>query len=146
MKLRDKEKDVIALLSEAQRESKHNYITEEKLKLIAQEAGLSYSEVYGVATFYSLFSLKPRGEYIIRVCDSGPCHLMGSRSIFEVLEEELKIKVGETTPDGKFTLEETSCLGICDEAPAMMINEKVYGNLTPQEIKKILKRLREKKW
>jgi len=71
---------------------------------------------------------------------------MGSRSIFEVLEEELKIKVGETTPDGKFTLEETSCLGICDEAPAMMINEKVYGNLTPQEIKKILKRLREKKW
>ncbi|MEA1964642.1 MAG: NADH-quinone oxidoreductase subunit NuoE [Candidatus Aerophobetes bacterium] len=145
MKLKNREKDVIALLSKAQRENKHNYITEEKLKIIAQEAGLSYSEVYGVATFYSLFSLKPRGEYVIRVCDSGPCHLMGSRSIFEVLEEELKIKVGETTPDGEFTLEETSCLGICDEAPAMMINEKVYSNLTPQKIKGILRKLGDKK-
>ena len=145
MKLRNKEKDVIALLNKAQRENKHNYITEEKLKLIAQEAGLSYSEVYGVATFYSLFSLKPRGEYIIRVCDSGPCHLMGSESIFEVLEEELKIKVGETTPDGKFTLEETSCLGACDEAPAMMIDGKVYGNLTLQEVREILEELKKKK-
>jgi len=145
MKLRDKEKDIIALLSKAQRENKYNYITEEKLKLIAEKAGLSYSEVYGVATFYSLFSLKQRGEYVIRVCDSGPCHLMGSKSIFEVLGEELNIKVGKTTPDGKFTLEETSCLGICDEAPAMMVNEEVYGNLTPQKIKEILKRLGERK-
>jgi len=145
MKLRDKEKDVIALLNKAQRENKYNYITEEKLKLVAREAGLSYSEVYGIATFYSLFSLKPRGEYVIRVCDSGPCHLMGSKSIFEVLEEQLKIKVGETTPDKKFTLEETSCLGICDEAPAMMINEEVYGNLTPKKIREILKELKEKK-
>jgi len=145
MKLRNRKKDVIALLSKAQTENKHNYITEEKLKLIAREAGLSYSEVYGVATFYSLFSLKPRGEYVIRVCDSGPCHLMGSKSVFEVLEEELNIDLGETTSDGEFTLEETSCLGICDEAPAMMINDKVYGNLTPQKIKETLRKLKEKK-
>jgi NADH-quinone oxidoreductase subunit E len=145
MKLRNKEKDIIALLNKEQRANKHNYITEYKLKLIAQEAGLSYSEVYGVATFYSLFSLKPRGEYVIRVCGSGPCHLMGSKSIFKVLEKELKIKVGETTTDGKFTIEEVSCLGICNEAPAMMINEKVYDNLTPQKIREILRELRKKK-
>ena len=145
MKLRNREKDIIALLNKEQRANKHNYITEYKLKLIAQEAGLSYSEVYGVATFYSLFSLKPQGEYVIRVCDSGPCHLMGSKSIFKVLEKELKIKVGETTADGKFTIEEVSCLGICNEAPAMMINEKVYDNLTPQKIRKILRELRKKK-
>ncbi len=144
MKLRNKEKDVIALLNKAQRENKHNYITEDKLKLIAQETGLSYSEVYGVATFYSLFSLKPQGEYVIRVCNSGPCHLMGSKSIFDVLEKELKIKIGETTADGRFTLEEVSCLGICNEAPAMMINEKVYGSLTPQKIREILIGLKKK--
>jgi NADH-quinone oxidoreductase subunit E len=145
MKLRNKEKDVIALLRKSQSVRKHNYITEDELKFIAQEAGVSYSEVYGVATFYSLFSLKPRGEYVIRVCESGPCHLMGAKSIFKVLEKELKIKVGETTVDGKFTLEEVSCLGICNEAPAMMINEKVYGNLTPQKIREILRELRKKK-
>jgi len=144
MKLRNKEKDVIALLNKAQRENKHNYITEDKLKLIAQETGLSYSEVYGVATFYSLFSLKPQGEYVIRVCNSGPCHLMGSKSIFDVLEKELKIKIGETTAYGRFTLEEVSCLGICNEAPAMMINEKVYGSLTPQKIREILIGLKKK--
>jgi len=144
MKLRNKEKDIIALLKKEQRANKHNYITEYKLKLIAQEAGLSYSEIYGVATFYSLFSLKPQGEYVIRVCDSGPCHLMGSTSIFMVLEKELKIKVGETTADGKFTIEEVSCLGICNEAPAMMINEKVYDNLTPPKIREILRELRKK--
>jgi NADH-quinone oxidoreductase subunit E len=145
MKLRNKEKDVIALLRKSQSVSKHNYITEDELKFIAQEAGVSYSEVYGVATFYSLFSLKPRGEYVIRVCESGPCHLMGAKSIFKVLEKELKIKVGETTVDDKFTLEEVSCLGICNEAPAMMINEKVYDNLTPQKIREILRELRKKK-
>lgn len=145
MKLRNKEKDVIALLSKVQRENKHNYIPEDKLRLIAQEAGLSCSEVYGIATFYSLFSLKPRGEYVIWVCDSGPCHLMGSKSIFEVLEKELKVKIGQTTPDSKFTLEEVSCLGACDEAPAMMINDKVYGNLTPQKVREILEELKKKK-
>ena len=130
--------DVLGLLHRAQRESGRNYIPEERLKEIARETGITESDIYGVVTFYSMFSLQPRGEYIIRVCTSGSCHLMGSGTVLGVLKDTLKIGVGETTSDGKFTLEETSCLGACEESPAMMINEELYGNLTPEKIQEIL--------
>jgi len=100
------------------------------------------SYVEGVASFYSMFSLKPSGRYVIRLCDSPPCHLVGSKSLLEYLEKKLKIKVGETTPDRLFTLELTSCLGVCAVAPAMMINDEVYGNLTFEKIDKILEEKR----
>lgn len=117
-----------------------NYLPEEALKELAEGLQIPFNEAYGVATFYTMFSIAPRGENIIRVCESPPCHLMGAESILEILQDELGIEVGETTTDGKFTLELTSCIGVCGVAPAIMINEEVYGNLTRDKIPEILKK------
>ena len=90
-----------------------------------------------------MFSLKKQGRYVIRVCNSLSCYLKGAKTIIEVIKEELGIKENQTTKDKKFTLEVTSCLGLCDISPAMMINEKVYGNLTPQKVRKILSKYKK---
>ncbi len=103
---------------------------------------LPYSYVHGVATFYSMFSLKPRGKYIIRVCESPTCHLMGSSDVIIELAKTLGVGIGETTKDGLFTLELTSCIGVCGVAPAMMINEEVFGNLTPERVQQIIEEKR----
>ena len=102
-----------------------------------------YSYVHGVATFYTMFSLAPRGRHIIRLCDSPPCHLMGSTSVLDYLKEKLGIDVGETTPDGAFTLELASCLGVCGVAPAIMINDEMFGKLTPERVDGILEERRK---
>jgi NADH:ubiquinone oxidoreductase subunit E len=99
----------------------------------------------GVATFYSLFSLKPRGKYVIRVCESPPCHLEGAESILEEIKNYLRLEEGQTTEDGIFTLETSECLGHCAESPVMMINEEVYGNLTAEKVHSILDELRRAK-
>lgn len=115
-----------------------NYLPQEALRRVALELGLPLSKVYGVTTFYSMYSIKPRGKYIIRVCESAPCHVMGAQDVIHALEENLGIKMGETTEDGLFTLEYTSCLGVCGVAPAVMINDRVHGNLTPELVAQIL--------
>jgi NADH-quinone oxidoreductase E subunit len=119
-----------------------NYLPEEAVRRLAEGLRLPVNQVFGVATFYTMFSVKPRGENIIRVCESPPCHLIGAQSIIEILEDELGIGIGETTSDGRFTLELTSCLGVCAVAPAMMVNGEVYGNLTRDKIPEILNRYR----
>lgn len=119
-----------------------NYLPEEAVRQLAEGLRIPVNQVFGVATFYTMFSVKPRGENIIRVCESPPCHLLNSVSIVEILEDELCIKVGETTLDRAFTLELTSCLGVCAVAPAMMVNGEVYGNLTRDKIPEILNRYR----
>jgi NADH-quinone oxidoreductase E subunit len=119
-----------------------NYLPEEAVRQLAEGLRLPVNQVFGVATFYTMFSVKPRGENIIRVCESPPCHLIGAQSIIEILEDELGIGIGETTRDGRFTLELTSCLGVCAVAPAMMVNGEVYGNLTRDKIPEILSRYR----
>ncbi len=129
---------IIEILHELQNSNPYNYLTPEDVKACAEYLELPVSYVEGVASFYSMFSLKPRGRYVIRLCDSPPCHLVGSESLLEYLEKKLNIKVGETTEDKFFTLEITSCLGVCAVAPAMMINDEVYGNLTFEKIDKIL--------
>jgi NADH:ubiquinone oxidoreductase subunit E/ferredoxin/NAD-dependent dihydropyrimidine dehydrogenase PreA subunit len=108
----------------------------------AQSMNLSISDVYGVATFYSYLSTRPTGEFVIRVCKSLPCCLENSQAIVQSLEEQLGIKSGETTPDGLFSLELVNCIGACDQAPAMLINDEVHGKLTPKKISKILKSCR----
>lgn len=120
-----------------------NYLPEEAVAQLAEGLRVPVNQVYGVATFYTMYSVKPRGQHIIRVCDSPPCHLLHSKRIIQILEDELGIKVGETTGDGKFTLELTSCLGVCAVAPAMMIDEEVYGNLTRDKIPEILQKYRD---
>lgn len=108
----------------------------------AQSMNLSISDVYGVATFYSYLSTRPTGEFVIRICKSLPCYLANSQMILHSLEEQLGIKPGETTPDGLFSLELVNCIGACDQAPAMLINDEVHGKLTPKKISKILKSCR----
>jgi NADH-quinone oxidoreductase E subunit len=130
-------KEILPLLQEAQR--KTGYITEADMIKIANSLGISRSDVYGVATFYSFLSVKPLGRNIVRICRSLPCHLKDGDSIMEALEKALGVKPGETTADGKFTFTLTNCIGECDQAPAMLINDDVHGNLTPAKIAGILR-------
>jgi len=123
-------------------QEKFGYLQGESMIEVARSLGLQVSEVYGVATFYSFFSTRPQGKYVIRICKSLPCFLKGSGIIIDSIREELGIKSGETTLDGRFSLELTNCIGACDKAPAMMINHIVYGNLTPERFIQILGKYR----
>jgi len=118
------------------------YLPEEVMKRVALGLGLSLSRVYGVATFYSLFYTKPKGQFVIRVCESAPCHVQGAQAVVDAIVDELGISFGETTTDGRFTLELVSCLGVCGVAPAVMVGDRVYGNLTPETVLAVLQEYR----
>ncbi len=115
-----------------------NWLPMEALKQVSREMDLPYPYLYGVLSFYTMFSTQPRGKYLIRLCESPPCHIMGVDNLLDALQTELGIKAGETTADGLFTLEHTACLGVCEVAPAMQINEVVHGHLTPERVKSLL--------
>ena len=115
-----------------------NCLPEEAVRTAAEVFKIPVKEAYGVATFYSYFSTKPRGKYIIRICESAPCHIAGADEVVQALENELGIKMGETTPDGMFTLEYTECVGQCQETPVITINSKPYAGVTPNKIPEIL--------
>ncbi len=119
-----------------------NYIPVEAAKVVAEELNVPESKVYEVLTFYTMFSTKPRGKYVIRVCVNLPCHVTGGRQIVEALKETLGIDFDQTTKDGLFTLERTSCLGLCGVAPVIMVNDEYYGDLTPKKVKEIIESLR----
>lgn len=137
--------NLLTILHEIQNSKQTHHLSKEDLKNVAEYLDLPLSFVHGVASFYTMYSMKPRGKYIVRVCQSPPCHLMGSTSISKELINILGIKFGQTTQDGLFTLEMTSCLGVCGVAPAIMINETVYGNLTPEKLKSIIEEKRREK-
>ena len=124
-------------LQEAQ--NKFGYLSSEILAELAKSLDTSLSEVYGVATFYSFLATKPQGRNIIRICKSLPCFIKNSQTIAETVEREIGIQPGETTPDGRFSLELTNCIGACDKAPAMMVNNDVHVDLTPKKLSQILK-------
>ncbi len=105
---------------------------------VARLVGTSPAQLNGFVTFYTMLSTKPRGRHVIRVCTSGPCHVTGAPSIVAELTRLLGVDLGETTPDGVFTLEGSSCLGICGVSPALMIDDNAYGNLTPEDLPRIL--------
>lgn len=137
--------NLLGILHDMQNASSEQYLTDGDLRAVADFLKLTYSFVFSVATFYTMFSLKPRGKYLIRVCQSPPCHLLGSTTISRELMRLLGIAFGETTADKRFTLEMTSCLGVCGVAPAMMINDRVYGNLTGERIAEVIEGLRSGK-
>ncbi len=115
-----------------------NWLPLEALQQVSWIMDIPYPYLYGVVSFYTMLSTSPRGRYIIRRCNSAPCHILGADNLQEMLKAELGVEVGETTPDGLFTLEETSCLGACEASPNMQINEVIFGNLTPGRIRNIL--------
>lgn len=115
------------------------YLSKESIKLISNKTGISISEIYGVATFYSLFRLKPQGKHVIRVCQGTACHVGNSKDILRAVREKLNLtEMEETTADNEFTIMEVACLGCCSLSPVIMIDDKTYGKLTPNSVKKII--------
>ena len=118
---------------------KHNYLTDDAMVEVAKELDISAAEVYGTASFYSFLDTEPRGKFVIRVCKTITCSMKGKHEVLETLEDMLKIKVGETTSNGMFSLLETNCMGWCHKAPAMLINDTPYTELTREKINEIIK-------
>jgi NADH:ubiquinone oxidoreductase subunit E len=114
------------------------YLSEYAMIEIARELDLPAAEVYGTATFYSFLEYKKMGRYIIRVCKTITCSMKGKNQVLLAIQDMLKIDIGETTPDGIFSLLQTNCLGFCHKAPAMLINNEVYYELTPEKVREIL--------
>ena len=131
------QEDLLVLLEEAQ--NAFGYVPEETIAELAESLEIPINDVYGVASFYSFLSIKPLGRNVIRICKSLPCYLKHCQTIIESVAKEIGIKPGETTPDGRFSFQLTNCIGACDKAPAMMINNDVHIDLTPGKISQILK-------
>ena len=134
---KDEPTPLLVVLSQIQQE--FGYIPLEVQEIVSEEMNIPVAEIYGVVTFYSFFSLKPKGKYIVGVCLGTACYVKGSQNIIDKFCELLKIKPGETTPDGKFTIDALRCIGACAIAPAVTINGKVYASLTVDRVEKILK-------
>lgn len=117
---------------------RENYLSEHAMIEIAREMDIPAAEVYGTATFYSFLETRPTGKYIIRVCRTITCAMKGKNQVLFAIQDMLKIKLGETTPDRMFSLLETNCLGWCHKAPAMLINDRVYTELTPEKVREVL--------
>jgi len=114
------------------------YLSDVAMTEVARELDLSAALVYGTATFYSFLDTQERGTFVIRLCRTITCDMKGKKQILKTLEELLKVKVGGTTKDGKFTLLETNCLGWCHKGPAMLINDEIYTELTPEKVTEII--------
>ncbi len=127
---------LIAVLQDIQ--EAFNYLPKEALKVAAKSLGVSYSRVYEVATFYTAFSLKPRGEHIVKICMGTACHVRGAASIQDKMERTLCIKPGETTPDNKFSLETVNCVGACALGPVVVIDTKYHGQMTMNKVDKVI--------
>lgn len=121
-------------------QARTGYLSAEVMELIGERTGVPAAQVFGVASFYSQFRLKPVGKYIIKVCHGTACHVQGAVGISDALADELKTKDGETTEDGTFTLSSVACLGCCSLAPAMMIEENTYARLTPDAARKVVRK------
>lgn len=139
--MNEKNEGLIPILQKLQDEL--GYLPINVLKVISEKMHLPYQRVFGVTTFYSQFRLKPQGEIIIHACDGTACHVRGSERIREAIEREYGIKKGETTTDGKFTLEIVRCVGCCSLAPVVVIGKDTYGRMDSKKVSKILKKYKE---
>jgi NADP-reducing hydrogenase subunit HndA len=140
-KYKDTKGALIPVLHEAQ--DLYGYLPMEVQKKIAQGLEVPLAEVYGVVTFYTQFSLNPKGKYKIQICMGTACYVKGAGAILDKLKEKLGLNVGECTEDGLFSLEACRCIGACGLAPVIMINDDVYGRLVPDDIEGILDKYRE---
>jgi NADH-quinone oxidoreductase E subunit len=126
-----KRDSLLPVLQELQDE--YSYLSEEVINEVARAFNLSQTEVFSVASFYHFLNIKPKGKYVIRLCRTISCQLKGKDEVQRALEAELGIKMGETTPDRKYTLDYANCMGMCDKGPAMMVNNDIYSGLTPSK-------------
>ena len=130
---------LIQMLNEVQ--DTFGYITKDSQKALSEFLEMPMAEIYGVITFYSRFTTEPKGKYNIAICLGTACFVKGSQSILDRLKERLKISGGETTPDGKFSIDEVRCVGACGLAPVFMVNDEVYGNATVKMVDEVLDKL-----
>ncbi|MFC1724760.1 NAD(P)H-dependent oxidoreductase subunit E [candidate division KSB1 bacterium] len=137
-----KEGSIIAILEGIQ--SQYSYLPEEALKIVAERTGKSLVDIFGVATFYKSFSLKPRGKHLISVCLGTACHVRGGPAIVDEFESHLKIKAGETTPDKEISLESVNCLGACALGPIAVVDGHYFSNVKRSMVKDIIKKTRER--
>ena len=133
------ESALISILHEI--ENLYNYLPAWALRHISEKLNIPMIQVYGVASFYDAFHLKPRGKHLIRVCKGTACYLRGATQVSEALEKELGIKEGETTPDQKFSLQSVRCLGACALAPVVLIGERYFDKASPTKLLSVLKKV-----
>lgn len=141
-KYKHKKGSLINILQEMQ--DIYGFLPLSAMNYVSENTSHKKATIYGVATFYTQFRLKPIGKYLILQCQGTACHVNGSKEISKVLCEELNIKPGETTEDGLFTIEDVACLGCCSLAPVIMINDEAYGNLTPASAIQVIKDIKAK--
>jgi NADH:ubiquinone oxidoreductase subunit E len=141
-KYKPQKDNILLILHDLQYSNPRQYLTEEDLVSVASYLKMTHGEVYGVTTYYSMFSLKPRGKYIIRICNSPICDILDANKLVYHIKQILNIDIGETTSDDLFTLEHTACIGLCDVAPAMMVNKNCFGNLTAKMVGRIINNLK----
>jgi NADH-quinone oxidoreductase subunit E/NADP-reducing hydrogenase subunit HndA len=140
---KDEPSPLMLVLADVQNE--YGYIPLEVQEIISEELNIPVSDIYGVVTFYSFFSLNPKGRYVIGVCIGTACYVKGGQNVLDKFSELLKIKVGQTTSDGLFTLDALRCIGACGIAPAISINGTVYPKVKLSDVDKIIKEYKEKK-
>ncbi len=128
--------DIVSRLTDIN--NRLGYIPRSEVVALAKELRLPPAKVFGAATFYSMFSTAPRGKHIVRFCEDAPCHVAGGRAVFDAIRETLGLEPGQTRADGAWTFEMTSCIGICGVGPVMMVDDDVYGNVTPERVREIL--------
>lgn len=137
--------DTLSLLLKIQKLIPRHYIPEDVIEYLAEKLNKPVSNLYDLMTFYDALSTKPKGEHIIKICDSTVCRVNHSEEIVEELEKILNINMGETTGDEMFTLEYSACFGACDISPAIRLDGKVYGQLTPEKVRRIIEDIRGEK-
>ncbi len=135
------ESNLIAVLHKAQ--SLFGYLPREAMDTISEAMNIPTAHIWGVATFYHYFNLKPIGKHVVSICLGTACYVKGANDILDTLKKELGIQVGQTTPDMLFTLQEARCLGACGIAPVIMINDKIYGELTPKKVVELIGQFRK---
>lgn len=122
-----------------QKLNENGFLSKGVMSGVAERIGLPLNEVYGVSTFYSCLPVSERGKNVVRVCRCLPCDIRGAPAIIDSIQRELEIAPGEVTSDGRFSFELVNCIGACDQAPAIMVNDQLYGNLTPHKVAEILR-------
>ena len=136
--IEDKKTATIRLLQDLQK--KYGYLHEDHMRYVAAKAGISYTDLYGIATFYSQFNLSPAGRHTIYVCEGTSCHVKGGKKLLNKISELLNVKVKETTADGRFTLKIVRCLGCCGISPTIMIDEETFGRVRSNDLPEIIRR------
>jgi len=135
--------NILGMLHNIQANNPDNNIPEADIKQVAKYLNTTYAAVYGVITYYSLLTTQPRGQYIIRLCKSPVCRMIGSFDVLKSLTNKLNVEVGETTADQLFTVEFSECLGQCDKAPVLMVNDKVYTEMDDYKVDNLIKSLKK---